>query len=89
MNASVLSYPGFQALPKGTKQMLIASEEYFFEQGVPFDVSQIDAAQIARMSQGFKALPRKVAECAADSALSLRRFRAAELWRQLGNGWAT
>jgi hypothetical protein len=34
MNTSILSYPGFQSLPKGVKQMLVASEEHFFEQPV-------------------------------------------------------
>lgn len=32
MNTSILNYPGFQALPKGVKQMLLVSESHFFDQ---------------------------------------------------------
>jgi hypothetical protein len=32
MHTTILNYPGFQALPKGIKQMLVASEEHFFDQ---------------------------------------------------------
>jgi hypothetical protein len=28
----MVTYPGFQALPKGLKQMLLASESFFFDQ---------------------------------------------------------
>jgi hypothetical protein len=34
MNTTILSYPGFQTLPKGIKQMLLASEAHFFDQPV-------------------------------------------------------
>ena len=30
MNRTILSYPGFQTLPKGVRQMLLVSEAYFF-----------------------------------------------------------
>jgi hypothetical protein len=31
-NRTILSYPEFQNLPKGVKQMLLFSESYFFDQ---------------------------------------------------------
>ncbi|HUC85962.1 MAG TPA: hypothetical protein VL970_12270 [Candidatus Acidoferrales bacterium] len=31
MNSITVTYPGFQALPKGIKQMLVVSESLFFE----------------------------------------------------------
>jgi len=30
MKTIILTYPGFQSLPKGLKQMLVASEAFFF-----------------------------------------------------------
>jgi len=32
MKSIMVTYPDFQALPKGLKQMLLASETFFFEQ---------------------------------------------------------
>jgi hypothetical protein len=32
MNSITATYPGFQALPKGIKQMLLISESVFFEE---------------------------------------------------------
>jgi hypothetical protein len=32
MNTTILSYPGFQTLPKGVRRMLVASEAHFFDQ---------------------------------------------------------
>ena len=32
MNSITATYPGFQALPKGIKQMLVVSESLFFEE---------------------------------------------------------
>jgi hypothetical protein len=32
MNSIILSYPGFHALPKAVKQMLVASEHEFFSE---------------------------------------------------------
>jgi len=32
MDTTILNYPGFQTLPKGVRRMLIASEEFFFDQ---------------------------------------------------------
>jgi hypothetical protein len=32
MNSITTTYPGFQSLPKGVKQMLVVSESLFFEQ---------------------------------------------------------
>jgi hypothetical protein len=42
MNASILNYPGFQTLPKGVKQMLVASEAHFFDQPAPHYKEQRD-----------------------------------------------
>lgn len=32
MKSILITYPNFQALPKGVKQMLLASESFFFNQ---------------------------------------------------------
>ena len=32
MKSIMVTYPGFQSLPKGLKQMLLASESFFFDQ---------------------------------------------------------
>jgi hypothetical protein len=40
MNATILNYPGFQTLPKGAKQMLVASETYFFDQPASYREEQ-------------------------------------------------
>jgi hypothetical protein len=32
MRSIMMAYPGFQALPKGLKQMLVESESHFFEE---------------------------------------------------------
>lgn len=32
MNMTILNYPGFPALPKGVRQMLLVSEAYFFNE---------------------------------------------------------
>jgi hypothetical protein len=39
MNSITATYPGFQALPKGIKQMLLISENQFFEEArLPLDL---------------------------------------------------
>jgi len=35
INTITAAYPGFQALPKGVKQMLLLSESLFFEEARP------------------------------------------------------
>jgi hypothetical protein len=45
MNTSIINYPGFQTLPKGAKQMLLASEAYFFDQPVSHHQEQKSAAR--------------------------------------------
>ena len=35
MRTIVLTYPGFQSLPKGIKQLLVASESHFFGEATP------------------------------------------------------
>ena len=32
MKSIMMTYPGFQALPKGIKQLLLASESFFFDE---------------------------------------------------------
>jgi hypothetical protein len=88
MNATILNYPGFQTLPKGVKQMLLVSESYFFEQDAAPRPIQNRAVYVLRAIRGFKALPQRVADCAAESALSVRRIRIDGLRRPLRNGWA-
>jgi hypothetical protein len=36
MKPIMVVYPGFQALPKGLKQMLVESESFFFEEETTF-----------------------------------------------------
>ncbi len=54
MNTTIMNYPGFQTLPKGIKQMLLVSEEHFFDQPVSHYKEQERAAQELRTSRGFK-----------------------------------
>ena len=35
MDTTILNDPGFRALPKGVRRMLVASEAYFFDQPAP------------------------------------------------------
>jgi hypothetical protein len=32
MRTIILTYPGYQSLPRGIKQMLVASENFYFEE---------------------------------------------------------
>ena len=32
MRTIILTYPGYQALPRGIKQMLVASENFYFDE---------------------------------------------------------
>jgi hypothetical protein len=44
MKSIMMTYPGFQALPKGIKKMLLASESFFFSQSSsPPGKSAVDA----------------------------------------------
>jgi hypothetical protein len=54
MNKTTLNYPGFQELPKGAKQMLLASEAYFFEESASSHAAPLAAPQIAKASRGLK-----------------------------------
>jgi hypothetical protein len=54
MNTTILNYPGFQTLPKGTKQMLLASEAHFFDQSASHHDEQNSTAQEIRTGRGFK-----------------------------------
>lgn len=42
MKTILATYPGFQALPKGIKQLLVASESFFFQ-----DAMSLSAATVA------------------------------------------
>ena len=44
MNTTILSYPGFQSLPKGIRRMLVASEAHFFDQPAPHHKGQEESA---------------------------------------------
>ncbi len=39
MKTILLTYPGFQTLPRGIKQMLVVTENDFFSKAVPVKVS--------------------------------------------------
>jgi hypothetical protein len=59
MNTTILNYPGFQTLPKGIKQMLLLSEEHFFEPPAPHYVEQKVAAREMRSKRRLEDyLPR-------------------------------
>jgi hypothetical protein len=58
MNSITATYPGFQALPKGIKQMLLISESHFFDEArLPLDLpgshSRPHAAPPARPQPEF------------------------------------
>lgn len=51
MKSIIVTYPDFQALPKGVKQMLLASETFFFEQTkLPPNDSRNDEQTLAILS---------------------------------------
>jgi hypothetical protein len=56
-----MNYPGFQALPKGLKQMLLVSEAHFFDPPAPHYTEQV-AALAMKTKHGFKVLFRRCAE---------------------------
>ncbi len=39
MRSIILTYPGFQSLPRGVKQLLLASENFYFGEPEPADVN--------------------------------------------------
>jgi hypothetical protein len=49
MNSITATYPGFQALPKGVKRMLLESESYFFDEAKPLPRAPL--TQIAQHQQ--------------------------------------
>lgn len=40
MNSFIYSYPGFQTLPRGIKQMLVTSEDNFFKNARPTPINR-------------------------------------------------
>ena len=87
MNQTILNFPGFQNLPKGAKQMLLASEEYFFEEAALHPMPVNIAVRSVSVNTGFTVLLKRFTECAARSALSLRRDPAT-VYPHLRNGCA-
>ncbi|HUD48816.1 MAG TPA: hypothetical protein VMR33_18430 [Candidatus Baltobacteraceae bacterium] len=63
MNATILNYPGFQTLPKGIKQMLVASEAHFFDQPSTHHKGQKVGAQEMSVNHRFKVVFQKNTEC--------------------------
>jgi hypothetical protein len=54
MNTSILSYPGFQSLPKATRQMLLFSETHFFNEQASHPAAQKGASQELGIHRGIK-----------------------------------
>ena len=54
MNTTILNYPGFQTLPKGIKQMLLASETHFFGQPMSHHNEQKRPNPPLRTGHGLK-----------------------------------
>jgi hypothetical protein len=50
MNTTILNYPGFPSLPKGVKQMLLASEAFFFDE--PASHPQPRPRPVRRLNRG-------------------------------------
>jgi hypothetical protein len=55
-DTTILNYPGFQALPKGIKQMLVASEAHFFDQPASHHQERQRVTQEMSANRGFKVL---------------------------------
>jgi hypothetical protein len=54
VNMTTLSYPGFQSLPKGVRQMLLVSESYFFNEPPPERQEQKLAVRVKRVCRSGK-----------------------------------
>jgi hypothetical protein len=54
MSTTILNYPGFQSLPKGIKQLLVASEAHFFDQPAPHHLEFQAATKDTAARRGFK-----------------------------------
>jgi hypothetical protein len=55
MKSIMMTYPNFQALPKGLKQMLLASESFFFDEAAGTPDAERDRKQtmpVFSMSNG-------------------------------------
>jgi len=59
MNTTILNYPGFQALPKGVKRMLLVSEAHFFDQSASHQQEQQCAAQEMRIHRASRDFLRR------------------------------
>ena len=58
MNMTILNYPGFPALPKGVRQMLLVSEAYFFnEPASHHPKQQVVAKRVNRVPEDFVGIP--------------------------------
>jgi hypothetical protein len=67
MRTIILTYPGFQSLPKGIKQMLIASENFYFE----------EVGSTAAKSSNFRPKDAKIAQFTSIMSLPLAAFAKA------------
>jgi hypothetical protein len=75
MTTTILDYPGFQALPKGVKQMLLASESYFFDQAAPRCAAQkylTQAVRTTRRLTNFRTNPWLVPRFSFDGSVCSR-----------------
>jgi hypothetical protein len=58
MNTTTLNCPGFQALPKGVRQMLLFSEDYFFnEPTIDRPAVKMVAHRVNRGGKDFMGIP--------------------------------
>ena len=53
MNSIITTYPGFQALPRGIKKMLMVSESLFFE-----DAKALPQAQASQATYNYRSPPK-------------------------------
>jgi hypothetical protein len=58
MNMTILNYPGFPALPKGVRQMLLVSEAYFFNEPASHHQQKpVVAVRASRSPEDFVGIP--------------------------------
>jgi hypothetical protein len=55
MRSTMLTYPGFQTLPRGVKRMLLESESFFFGEAKSWTAKAAPGKLAIRISLGGKA----------------------------------
>jgi hypothetical protein len=78
MSTTILNYPGFQTLPKGVKQMLLASEAHFFDHGEPPSIARqylTQAVRVVRGSRDFRINPLFAPRSPSDESVCPRNRR--------------